>query len=249
MPKRILHRKNDLLSPLVAVRGDRIDGALGAAGLERRKAAGRLKDLGIQAHAQTLDYIATGRQTSCRRDLVEALGELTNLPWQWLTGELERLPYVAQWDERSKRRGAFPGPRAAEAYVRQWRFLSQCVECVARDFVREFPDKSEGNSRWPGVQHGAVRLFTALSDPEHWMHRLLGWEETGPPAVVDEIEKVGGAVVGLVTAWEFALGPWFRGEVPLNYEALANLGEVRLLTAAADARSARPSSLLAIPRY
>lgn len=245
MPKKVAHRKRKTLSPLVSVRGDRVGGALRATGLGRREAATRLTELGIRVHAQTLDYIVAGRQVRCREDLVKALGDLAGLPWQWLTGELERLPYIGQWDELSNQTGAYH-TWPAEAYVRLWSFVNRCLCAVQRDVRREFPNPAEAEARWARIASRSANAFVAIADPEHWVLRLVVWkgmEESGTDTIVG-----GEAVKGLVSAWELALEQWLAGTAPLNYDALANLGTTRLLTAP-DAPSAQPSRLLAVPLF
>jgi hypothetical protein len=252
VPKRVAQRKKKALSPLVQVRGDRVGGALRATGLGRREAAARLNELGTRVHAQTLDYIVAGQQGRCREDLLKALGHLAGLPWQWLTGELERLPYIGQWDEVSKQWDEVSdqnGPHRAwpaEAYVRLWSFVNRCLYAVRRDVRREFPDPAEAEDRWPGIAMAASDAFVALADPDHWVLRLVGWEGMEPP---DTSTVIGGpAVTGLVNAWELALEPWLADAVPLNYGALAILGAPRLLTQSEDAQSAQPSGVLAVRR-
>jgi hypothetical protein len=245
VPKRVAHRKQKTLSPLVPVRGDRVGGALGATGLGRREAAARLAELGIRVHAQTLDYIVAGQQGRCREDLVKALGNLAGLPWQWLTGELEHLPFIGQGDELSNQNGA-SRTWPAEAYVRLWSFVNRCLCAVQRDVRREFPNPAEAEDRWPGIAMAAADAFVALADPEHWVLRLVGWQGVEPPDTSTAV--CGPAVTGLVNAWELALDPWLAGDMPLNYAALAILGAPRLLTPREDSQSAQPSGVLAVRR-
>lgn len=252
MPKRVARRKKKALSPLVQVRGDRVGGALHATGLGRREAAARLNELGTRVHAQTLDYIVAGQQGRCREDLVKALGHLAGLPWQWLTGELERLPYIGQWDEVSKQWDEVSdqnGPHRAwpaEAYVRLWSFVNRCLYAVRRDVRREFPDPAEAEDRWPEIAMAASDAFVAMADPEHWVLRLVGWAGMELPHMSTVIS--GPAVTGLINAWELALEPWLADAAPLNYGALATLGAPRLLAPSEDAQSAQPSGVLAVRR-
>lgn len=252
MPKRVAQRRRNALSPLVPVRGDRVGGALSATGLGRREAAVRLTELGIRVHAQTLDYIVGGQQGRCREDLVKALGHLAGLPWQWLTGELERLPYIGQWDELSNQWDELSNQKGAYrtwpagAYVRLWSFVNRCLCAVRRDVWKEFPNPAEAEDRWPGIAMAAADAFVAITDPEHWVLRLVGWEGMELPDT--STAASGLAVTGLVTAWELVLEPWFAGAAPLNYGALAILGAPRLLTPHDESQSAQPSSVLAVRR-
>ena len=252
MPKKVAQRKTNALSPLVPVRGDRVGGALRATGLGRREAAARLNELGTRVHAQTLDYIVAGQQGRCREDLVKALGHLAGVPWQWLTGELKRLPYIGQWDEVSQQWDEVSDQRGAhrawpaEAYVRLWSFVNRCLYAVRRDVRREFPNPTEAEDRWPEIAMAASDAFVALADPGHWVLRLVGWEGVEPPDPSAVIS--GPAVTGLVNAWELALEPWLADTVPLNYCALATLGAPRLLTPSGDAQSAQPTGVLAVRR-
>jgi hypothetical protein len=92
----------------------------------------------------------------------------------------------------------------------------------------------------------AADAFVAITDPEHWVLRLVGWEGMEPP---DTSTRASGlAVTGLVNAWELVLEPWFAGAAPLNYSALAILGAPRLLTPREDSQSAQPSGVLAVRR-
>ena len=248
VPKKTPHRRNRALPPLVKVRGDRVEGALLAADLpSRRGAARRLNALlkpSRRITSQTLDWIVTGQQESCRTDLLEAIGRLTGLPCEWLTGTWEYLGYVAPWQELAGHRGiSHFKVRPAEAYVRLWRFVKRCVDAVERDLMEEFPDLSAREPLWPGVRNRAAQFFESIASPEHFMVRLVGWDGLGrPEGLDDESATQGRLVIGLVESWQYELAPWLRGERPLNYGYLANLCAPHPLTS--PNRQALPSRLL-----
>lgn len=213
-------------NPLVPIAGERVRAAVEAAGLTVREAARKLGE-----RQQTLDSIVQGHTDRCRLQRRGALAHQLGVTESWLSGApvppapIERFagsdgaPY--QLDENMRR---FAEGRAygIARYQIAWARLSRAVvDAWGRDIASGVPGaeealgqltkgRTQGSSPWSWVTVCIQRLLSSFG----WRQAFLlpGGGRRQPPEADDAV------AVGMASALEKALEPWFQGRQRLDFQ-------------------------------
>jgi transcriptional regulator with XRE-family HTH domain len=173
--------------------------------------------------------------------LVRKLAAALHVPFAWLTGEIDRLPFASgrrTFDFAGKGRTLGPTSTVSKPTVREIAldyFCSKCREALIRDVEQEDGDRSAAE-HWVETK-GAVILpiLMQLTDVEAWRTVLLDVPEAdrAPVPSNEDFEALTRAVCAL-------LEPWFVGEYKIDVETVLEI--VRM-----QQDAVWPMSLLFIP--
>lgn len=209
---------------LVPVLSDRVATVIARRGIGVSELARRLGE-----KQQTLSLILAGKTKSCRRYRLERIATELRVPAEWLSGELDWLPWAAsrdgwrQYADGTVKYLEFPEDRDTPlaSQLAESEFLEACHQALVRDYAitseGEFDIYREG---WPKEIIGALRL---LISPDIWGSTLL----TDEDADEDDEDQIEIAAVALAEGFKISLVPWLEGRAQLNVGNLVAVRDVQ----------------------
>ncbi len=213
--------------PLVAVYSEKVRAALGGSRMRLADLARKLK-----TSPQALAYLAEGDDIKrCRASRRAAIAKALGVTEQWLSEPTATLlPFWLSGVTITAGAGLFTSARTQLALGR---LLKKCVTAIDRDLQdKTLKDKGIDETATPDdVKEGVARCIRQLTDFDSLRGEVLvGVEQpfliipvaggilTGQHRPFDPDEEAAG--VGLVSAWEQMLEPWFSGKAKMNYRRL-----------------------------
>jgi DNA-binding Xre family transcriptional regulator len=161
---------------------------------------------------QTIDLIARGVSKRCRRFRLEKIAAVLEVPAEWLSGELDKLPFaMPRWASAADRTHDL-----SLGELERSSFLTECRRALERDFDSDFLNATDKQRRqW---RSKLLDAFSTLVNPGVWRIALLR-SETDMAA---EEEGVGEAMALLAKGFEVAMTPWLKGNATLNIRAVVD---------------------------
>lgn len=145
------------------------------------------------------------------------LSRVLRVPVEWLTGEMDSLPFVPKHGILS-RRSQDDSEEVTAARVRLSHLLSSADAALRRDLdTWNGREASEAYASWGGGILFAVR---ELADPLSWLWAMVSSTDPDPGALLTPDVLRNGAAVSWL---EQALEPWFKGRAHLNARILREL--------------------------
>lgn len=208
---------------MVPVIGERVEAVMRRKGIGVSELARQIDEL-----QQTLSLIIAGTTKKCRRRRLDKIASELRVPTEWLTGELDWLPWGVsrdgwrQYADGSVEYLEFPEDRDSPlaSQLAESEFLEACHRALVRDYATtnegEFDIYREG---WPKEIIGALR---SLVSPDIWGGTLLKDEDANE----DDEDQIEIAAVALAEGFKISLAPWLEGKARLN---VGNLVAVRTI--------------------